>query len=173
MGLGLIFLIVAAFIGIILLGIYIYTFNTVTTSLLEQNVEVGAVNLSTATSNTLGQINNALINNGNIIGAAFLFGMVIGLIVAAYLTRKRNPAIFFVVDFILIVFFYIFSTYIANAYETTLAAIPFASTYTGIMPLASSFVLNLPLITVITGALVMLVSYAAIPSTKEEEVAGF
>jgi len=170
---GMILLIVASFIGVILLGIFVYAFNTITTGLLSQNVMVGAVNLTNATSDTLGQLNNAINNNANLIGAAFLFGMVIGLIAAAYLTRKRNPALFFAIDFILIIFFYILATYMANAYETTLAAMPFASTFTDTLPLASSFVLNLPLIVIITGALVMLVSYAAIPQTKEEEIAGF
>ncbi len=170
---AMILFIVMSFIGVILLGVFVFAFNTITISLLDQNVMVGAVNLSNATSDTLGQLNNGINNNANFIGAAFLFGMVIGLILAGYLTRKQNPAIFFVIDFVLIIFFYILATYMANAYETTLNAIPFASTFTETLPLASSFLLNLPLITIITGALVMLVSYAAIPGTKEEEVAGF
>lgn len=170
---GMIFLIVFSFVAVILLGIFVYAFNTITISLLDKSVMVGAVNLTNATSDTLGQLNNGINNNANLIGAAFLFGMVIGLIAAAYFTRKQNPALFFAIDIILIIFFYILSTYIANAYETTLNVIPFASTFTDTLPLASGFLLNLPLITIITGAIVMLVSYAAIPQTQEEEVAGF
>lgn len=171
---GMILLIVGSFVVLLVLGVYLFAFNTITSSLNSQDVSVGGdLNLSGVTGQTIGQINNSLILYGDYIAIAVLFGIVFGLILAAFLTRKKRMAIFFVVDFIIMIFFYILSTYISNAYETSLASITFSSTFTEILPIGSSFVLNLPLITTITGAIIMLISYAAIPRSKEEEIAGF
>lgn len=165
--------IVVALLGIIILGVVIYGYNTITTSLTSVDLQAGAVNFSNATSSTMGQINNALLNNSNLIGILFLFGLVFGLVFGAYITRDENPMIFLLVDIIILIFAYVLATYISNAYETILNNIPFASVFTTNLNQASSFLLNLPLVTVITGVLVMIVSYSSIPKSKQEEIAGF
>jgi hypothetical protein len=166
-------MIIVAFVGLLLIGIYLYGFNAITTSLTSQNIMVGQSNLTNVTEATLGQINTALIDHGNLLASVFLFAMVIAIILAGFITRGRHPVVFFVIEFIILIFAYILAVYIANAYETTLSLLPFAATFTGTLPTASTFLLNLPLITVIAGALTLIVSYAAIPKTKEEQVAGF
>lgn len=170
---GMLILIVGSLIGIILLGLWIYTFDAITGGILEQNIMAGQVNLTNATQLTLGKLDNALLQNANLIGGAFLFGLILGLIIAAFLTRDKKPKVFWIVDFIILILFYIIAVYISNAYETILEAIPFATIFTVNMSLPSSFLLNLPLITAIVGGIVMLLSYAAIPRTQEEQVAGF
>ena len=166
--------IIVAFISVIILGCFLYAYNIVTFSLLESNVGgAGAVNLTDATEKTMGKINTAMLSHANLISIMFLFGMAFALIFAAYITRDRSPAIFLVVDILIILFAYILAVYISNAYETVLNSMPFKSIFITNLSLATSFLLNLPRITVIIGALIMIVSYAAIPKTKEEEVAGY
>lgn len=166
--------IILAFIAIILIGTFLYTYNIITESLLTSDVKmVGQVNLSNATGSTLGQINTAMLSKANVVSIFFLFGMVFALIFVAYITRDENPAIFFVIDVLVIIFAYILAVYISNSYETVLSSLPFSSIFTTNLNYATSFLLLLPKITLIMGIIIMFVSYAAIPKTKEEEVAGY
>lgn len=169
----LFFFVIMGFLIIILLGIFLYTYDTITTSFLNQGGMVGQVNLTVATESTMGKINTGMLNQANIFSILLLFGMAFGLIFGAYLTRHEHPLIFFVVDIIILIFAYIIATYISNTYETVITAIPFSSIYINNMNYASTFILKLPLITTILGVVIMIVSYAGIGANKEEEVAGF
>ena len=84
-----------------------------------------------------------------------------------------GEGIFFIFEILILIFVYILATYISNAYETTLSAIPFSSIYTTNLNYATTFILKLPLIVTITGVIMMIIGYAGIPKTREEEVAGF
>ena len=158
---------------ILFIGVALYVHNTVTSELLSVTTPVGSENLSNITANTIGKINTAFLNQANLMGVLLLLGMVGGMIFGAYLSRGRSPMIFLVVDIILMIFAYVIATYLANAYETILISLPFKSIFVENLNQASTFVLKLPLIVVITGVLIMIVSYSGIPKAREEEVAGF
>ncbi len=165
--------IILAFLVIILLGTFLYCYNAITTSLLTAPAGVGAVNFTEATENTIGKINTGMLTHANIVAIFFLFAMVLAMFLVAYLTRDENPAIFFVIDILIIIFAYILAVYITNSYETVLGSLPFSSIFTTNLNYATSFLLLLPKIVAITGVITMIISYSAIPKTKEEEVAGF
>ncbi len=165
--------IILALVVVILLGTFLYTYNTITTSLLTSSSDVGEVNLTEATEDTMGRINTSMLNHANLISIFFLFAMVLAMFLVAYLTRGENPTIFFVVDILIIIFAYVLAVYISNSYETVLASLPFSSIFTANLNYATSFLLRLPLITVVTGVITMIISYSAIPKTKEEEVGGY
>ena len=165
--------IILAFVVVILLGTFLYSYNIITESLIDANVDVGQVNLTEATENTMGKINTSMLNQANIVAIFFLFAMVIAMFLVAYLTRDENPAIFFVLDILIIIFAYVLAVYITNSYETVLESLPFSSIFTTNLNYATSFLLLLPKITLITGVITMIISYSAIPKTKEEEVGGY
>ncbi len=166
--------IILAFTIIVLLGTILYTYGIITTSLLDPSIaDVGQVNMTSATEDTIGRINTSMLSYANIISIFFLFAMVIAMFFLAYLTRDQNPAVFFIIDIIVIIFAYILAVYVSNSYETILGVLPFSSIFSANMSYATSFLLLLPRITVITGVITMIISYSAIPKTKEEEVAGF
>lgn len=166
--------IIVAFIAIIVIGTFLYSYNAIVEGIVDSGVEMaGQVNLTNATMNTMGQINSAMLNYSNIIAIFLLFGMVFAMFIVAYITRDQNPAIFFVIDLLVVIFAYILAVYISNAYGTVLGSIPFLSIFTSNLNFASSFILLLPKITLIVGAIVMIISYSAIPKTKEEEVGGY
>jgi len=166
--------IIVAFIAIIVIGVFLYSYNAITSSLLDSGVEmVGQVNLTNATQNTMGKINTAMLNQANVISIIFLFAMVFAMFIVAYITRDKSPAIFFVMDILIIIFAYILAVYMSNAYEIVIESIPFQSIFTSNLNLASTFLLRLPEITIIVGVIIMIISYSAIPKTKEEEVAGY
>ncbi len=166
--------IILAFVVVLLLGTFLYCYSAITNSLLDSGVDaVGLVNLTEATENTMGKINTGMLNNANIVAIFFLFAMVIAMFLIAYLTRDENPAIFFVIDIVVIIFAYVLAVYITNSYETVLKSLPFSSIFTTNLNYATSFLLLLPKITLIVGVITMIISYSAIPKTKEEEVAGY
>ena len=165
-------LIIIGFLFVILIGTFLYSYNVITTSLLEANPDMGSVNLTDATEKTMGQINTAMLNHANLVSIFFLFALVISTFLLAYVTRDSNPAIFFVVDILIIIFAYILAVYISNSYETVLAQLPFSTLFVTNLNYATSFLLALPKIVVITGVITMIISYSAIPKTKEEEVLG-
>ncbi len=171
---NLFWFIIIAFIAVIVLGTFLYAYNTITTSLLGSGLDaVGQVNLTEATENTIGKINTSMLNHADVIAIFFLFAMVIAMFLVAYLTRDENPAIFFVFDILIIIFAYVLAVYITNSYETVLEFLPFSSIFTTNLNYATSFLLLLPRITVIVGVITMIISYSAIPKTKEEEVGGY
>lgn len=167
------FIIVASLIIIILAGVGIYSYDQIVGGLLDKNVMVGQVNLTNATQQTMGQLNNSLLQNANIYSVILIFGMFLGMMTAGFLMRARYPKILFVVDILIMVFVYILAVYIANAYETVLGSIPFSSYYSTYLGTGSSLVLRLPLISIIAGAITIILSYSTLPKTKEEDVAGY
>lgn len=165
--------IILCFIAIIVIGVFLYAYNEMTEGLLDSVEFAGQVNLTNATQSTIGKINTSMLNYANIISIFLLFAMVFVMFIVAYITRDQNPAIFFVIDIIVVIFAYILAVYMSNAYETVLGSIPFLSIFTNNLNFASSFLLLLPKIVLIVGAIVMIIAYSAIPKTKEEEVGGY
>ncbi len=162
-----------AFVFVLILGSFLYIYGTINTALTGTDISAGQVNLTNESINTIGQINTGLLNSADLIGLLFLFGMVIAMIVNGFINRDRNPKVFFVIDFLIMLFAYILAVYISNAFETVLNALPFQSLLIENMGGSVRFMLLLPKITLITGALTLILTYAGIPKTKEEEVAGF
>ncbi len=165
---------VLSFVVVILFASVIYASVTLTNALLNPNLEdAGQVNFTKAVEDTIGKVNIGMQRGGGLVALFLLFGMVIAMILNGYLTRERYPAIFMVVDIIILIFAYILAVYITNSFETVLGQIPFREIFTNNLNLATQFVLLLPKITVVTGVLVIIFSYTSVPKSKEEEVAGF
>ena len=165
--------ILIAFTFVIILGTFLFFFSTINAA-FQGNLVAGAVNMTDASDLTIGQINSAYINSADLLGIFFLFGVIISIIFAGFLVREETPKLFFMVDFILVIFAYILAAYISNAYETILASLPFQSLIASDLNTTSRIILFLPPLTVITGLITMAVTYAGIPKRREElDVGGF
>lgn len=159
----------AALLVSIFLGIAVYSFNLVTTT-IGQDVDVGQVNLKNVTDTTLGQLNTGMINNADTIGIVFLFGMLLLMIINGYYIGSKNPKLFFVIDIFLLALFFIPSIYISQIYETFInSSTVFQSTYIDIIPKVSKFMLNLPVIIGTVGVLTMILSYIGIRKDEGTE----
>lgn len=163
---------ILAFVFIIIVGVLLYTYGTFSDTLSNANIIAGDTNISNYSSDTVGKVNQGFHNSADIIAVLFIFGYVIALFLAGYLMRDSTPPFFFLVDFVLIIVAYIISTYLSNAYETFISAIPFASTYSGYMSSSSSIMLYLPRIIIVAGVIAMIITYSGIPKTRQEEVGG-
>ena len=166
---GLIDFIVGAFSIMLVIGIFVYAFNLITVSISIDQL-VGAVNLSSASADTIGQINTAILDKINLVGIMLLFGMTMALMVNAYFTRHRYPRILIIGDVLILLISYIIAIYISNAYETLINLEPFSTFFLVNLEDPSRFLLQLPFITVIIGILIMIITYSGIPTTRSEEI---
>ena len=156
-------------LGAIFLGLAVYGFNIVT-STLGQDVDIGQVNLQNVTNQTIGQLNQGFINNADTIGIIMLLGMCLLMIMNGYFLGRNFPKLFFIVDIFLLALFFIPSIYVSQVYETFInASTVFSSTYIDIIPKTSKFMLNLPSIIATVGILTMILTYAGIRKDEEKE----
>lgn len=158
----------AAFFIIVFLGIVLFVFGQVN-GILNIDVDVGQVNLADINSQTFGQINTAFFNNADTIGTIMLLGMVVLMMLNAFIFGKEYPKIFFVLDFVILIAIFITSVYISQIYDTLIHATTLLeSIYVNDIPKSSKFVLNLPYIIGTIGALLMVLSYSGINKENED-----
>ena len=162
-------IIIFAFVGIIILAILGFVFNSMYSG-LNQDVMAGQVNMSNATEQTFGTFNTAFNNNLDLFGLFLIFGMIGGLLMASFLMRGKWDKLLIVVDLILMIAVYITAVLISNTYETLLnASVGVISQFEGSMPKSSNFLLHLPRYVVVIGAVSMILFYSGIPKRESEQ----
>lgn len=172
---GSFFIIFISLLFAIFLGLTVFSFNLLTET-LSIDVDVGQVNLKDVTEATFGQINTGIINNADTIGIIFLFGMCILMMLNGYYTAKDSPKLFFVIDFFLVILFFIPSIYVSQVYELFINSTSILSgTFIDVIPKTSKFVLRLPIIIGTVGIVTMILSYSGLGEKQKGElsVAGF
>lgn len=164
----LIIFVVIAMIMIVVVGLYAYLFNAVT-GYLGADLNAGQVNMANVTASTMGQINTAILDKLDLLGMMILFGMTLGMFINAYFTRNDYPKLFIVLDIIILIVAFIVSVYISNMYETIITTEPFTSFFVTYLNKPSTFLLNLPIISVVVGIILIVLSYSNIPRSFTEE----
>lgn len=163
------YVLVMVLFGVILFGVFGFVFNAVFNG-LNQDVMLGQVNLSEATTSTYGVFNTSFNNNLDLFGMFLIFGMIGGLLLASFLMRGKWDKILIVVDLIIMVVVYITAVLLSNAYETLLTASSGIITqFEGSMPKTSNFLLHLPRYVVVIGAVCMILFYSGIPRREGEK----
>jgi hypothetical protein len=160
-------------IGVLFGAILIFTGGIITTKTYEalhQNIDVGQVNMINVTDQSFGQFYSMYINSAEWWGVSLIFGMILGLFLAAYMTRGSYPKFGVILDIFIIIVIFIVSLYISSSYKTMLDALneagePFLETYT---PHTSMFISNLPIFVVIIGVVAMVLFHSSIPRRAEE-----
>jgi len=165
----IIFLIVGLFISLI----FIFTCGIITVkinSALDQDINLGQVNLADMNAETFGKFATMYINNADFWGMSIIFGMVMGLFLASYLLRNTMPKFAIILDIFIIVAMFIVSLYVSASYSAILDAFnsagePFLEQYA---PKTSWFMVNLPIFVVIIGVILMVLFHSSIPRKTEE-----
>lgn len=169
-----IFIIIGVILSFLIgLGLFAYVTNMTNTALMSVEGDVGQVDFQDAVEKTWGKFNTGFINALNWWGIALIFGLFFGLIAVAYFTRDKKPLLFFILDIFLIYLAFLLAGYIADVYETLIMIDEFSTIFVQEMNLASKLMLNLPIITTIFGAIIMIISYIGLPKTSEEQIAGY
>lgn len=167
--LGLISFTVMSFMVLVVLGIIFFIYSTISTS-LAIDVSLGQVNLANITAQTLTPINTAMLANADLISYMMIFGMILGMFANAYFLRDRYHRLFIILDIIIMVMVYIIAVYIAYIYKLLITATTSFDIYITAMPKASSLMLNLPIIVPIVGVIMMILSYAKLPRSRDEPI---
>ncbi|MFA6190641.1 MAG: hypothetical protein WC711_04015 [Candidatus Staskawiczbacteria bacterium] len=163
----MIFAIVLMLIGVILFGIFAYTFHEFTTA-ITINESIGQVNLADAVGSTLGKLDVAMLNSLDWWGLALIFGCIIGLFLSSYWLSGESPKLFLIIDIIILVLAFILAVYLSQTYKLFLEATAGIDTFTTYMPKSSKFLLNLPLFVGVIGAINFILHYSGIPKNRKD-----
>lgn len=164
---GLFLFVLISFLAIIILGVYGVIFSQINTA-LDQNVTFGQVNLQEINNDTFGTINTAFLKNIDLIGYTIIFALIMFMMASAYLLRGTYPKLFIIADIIIMVFVYILSVYVSDAYSTLINSTSILNIFSNNLQKSSILILNLPKIIGIIGAIMMVLTYSSIPKQQDE-----
>jgi len=157
--------IIIAFILILLLGVWMYGHNLITITLMEAGIENDLINITSATEDTFGQVNDAM-QVFHFLAFGVIFAMAISIFISNYLI-KANP-VFFIIYLFIAVVAVIFSALISNAYEGLMVDPTIGSTLSGFGG-ASFIMLNLPLWTAVIGIVGAIFLFIGVTRDREME----
>lgn len=168
-------LIVILIIGVFFASIILLILGLVSTSMnsaLDQDIELGQVNLAEVNSNTFGKFNDMVVDNADWWGVSVIFGMILGLFLSSYFLRNTFPKWGIVLDIFIIITMFVVSLYMSSSYQLLLDGLA----QSGLTFLEDSvtstsmFMLNLPVFVVIVGVMMMILFHSAIPRRTEERI---
>ena len=84
---------------------------------LDQDIDLGQVNLREVNANTFGKFNEMVVVNADWWGISLIFGMILGLFLSSYMLRGRLPRWGMIIDIFIIIFLFIASLYISSTYQ--------------------------------------------------------
>jgi len=139
-------------------------------SVLDQDIDLGQVNLREINDDTFGIFTTMVMNNADWWGISIIFGLVGGIFLSAYFMRGKFTKIAIILDIFFIIIAYIVSLYISSSYQLLLdtlssAGEPFLEQYAS---KTSMFILNLPMFVTIIGVVSFIIFHSSIPRKSEE-----
>lgn len=151
---------------ILLLGIIAIKTNEA----LNIDLDLGQVNLAELNAQTYGKYTTMILDHADFIGICAIFGMILGLFLSSYFVRGTYPKWGIILDIFIIIAFFIFSIYLSQAYTSIVNALAqadltFLEDY---MNKTSMFIVNLPIFTVVIGAIMMFLFHSSLPKRKGE-----
>ena len=160
----LLFYCILVFVG----GIVVVNINEA----LNQDIDIGQVNLQTINSQTFGKFATMFLSNADWWGISLIFGTIFGIFLASYMMRGTVAKWGIILDIFVILAMFIVSLYVSATYSTLLDALAgagqtFLEDYT---PKTSLFLLNLPIYIVIVGVISMVLFHSTIPRRQEEQI---
>ncbi len=155
--------VVSAFLIVVILGFWIFVFQSLTDAMTSIPTQPGAPNISDIAHQILVPVNNAM-RNFEWISFAMIFAMGIAIFIFNYYNH-RNPA-FFWLYILMVIMAVVISVPLSYAYEDLLTDNVIGSTLTGLK--ASSFViLFLPIWTAVIGIFGAIFLFIGIQRDKE------
>lgn len=139
---------------------------------LDQDLDMGQVNLKDINEDTFGKFAEMYLNNADWWGISIIFGMILGLFLSSYFLRGRFPKWVIVIDIFIIIAMFVVALYISSTYGILVDSLnsageDFLEVY---IPKTSMFMLNLPIFVVIIGVISMILMHSSIPRRSEERL---
>lgn len=148
------------FFFMVFFGITILGFNLVNNA-LNQDVDIGQVNLQETNGYTFGKIADAMVHSADMIAIIFIFGMILLMMANAYFFGDSNK-LWIPIDVFILVFVFILARYMSSIYSTLINSTDILSVYADSLPKTSTFLLNLPIYIPVIGAIIMIITYSGI-----------
>lgn len=146
------------FFLLVFMGLALIVFTTIN-DILNMDVDIGQTNLQEINQDSFGKITTGLLNNADIICLAIIFGQMISMFMIGYLFGDDNK-LWIPTDLIILIFIMIFSIYLAQAYQLVInTPSSLFNVYSDNLTKSSLLLLNLPELTGIIGALLMIFTY--------------
>ena len=152
-------LIFLGFMGIIIMGIFVYGGNLVNQTFKSIDVTIGDQNFTEVYDATLGKGINAFLNSADEYGLGLLLGMIILMVIISYSFAEKQKT-WIVLEFVILIVAFIFAVMIQNAYSTVInSSTTFLNIYSIDLIKSSKFILNLPIIIPIVWCFIVTLVY--------------
>lgn len=152
-------LIMLGFIGIIMIGIFVFGANLIDQTFGSINVMIGEVNFTEAYDDTLGQGINTFLDQADSYGLGLLFGMIILIVISSFIFKEKHK-LWLILEFIILIVSFIFAVTIQRIFNTYInLSSEFLDIYSIQLINSSKFILNLPIIIPIVWAFIVILSY--------------
>ncbi len=160
-------LIFLGFIGIVMMGIFVFGANLIDQTFGSIDVMIGVVNFTEAYDDTLGQGINSFLDRADSYGLGLLFGMIILIIISSFIFKEKHKS-WITLEFVILIVAFIFAVTIQRIFNTYINLSPeFLDIYSIQLINSSKFILNLPIIIPIVWAFIVILSYGLFRKEKE------
>ncbi len=155
----LIVLIFLGFMGVLIMGIFVYGANVVDQTFSSIDITIGDQNFTEAYDDTLGRGINAFLNSADNYGVGLLLGMVILMAITSFTFSEKQKA-WIVAEFVILIIAFIFAVMIQGAYDTVInSSTTLLDIYSVDLINSSKFILNLHVIIPVVWSFMILLTY--------------
>jgi len=156
----LIFFIFFALFTVVIAGTALYGFETFDSTLSNlSGINIGNVSFEESYNDTIGRGLKTVISTFSTVSFALVLGMIIVMLVIGFKSSKDNK-LWIVLDVFIIVVAFATSVYISIAFSSFInSSSTFLDIYSVDLQRTSTFLLNLPFVIAIIGAMIILVTY--------------
>lgn len=155
-----------AFIGIIMMGIFVYGANLVNQVFSSVDFEIGEQNFTKVYENNMGRAVDSFLNSADNYGLGLLFGMIIMMAFTSYTFREKQKA-WIIIELGILFLAFIFAVTLQRSYNTVInSSTTLLDIYSIDLIRSSRFILNLPAIVTGVWAIVIVITYGVF--RKEE-----
>ncbi len=169
----LFFFIAISFIIVVIFGTFFYGLEVYDNVSRNITLELGDINFTSTYADTLGSGISATLNALTISAMAIIAGMIIVMLLISF-RFKQNNTLLIVLDIFIIIVAFVAAIYISQSFDTFInSSSEFLDIYSVDFDRPSRFILNLPTIVAILGALMMMINYIPIFKRGEPNVLQF
>ncbi len=152
-------LIFLGFMGIVIMGIFVYGANLIDQTFTSMDIQIGNVSFQEAYNDTLGIGINVILNSADNYGLGLLLGMIILIVISSFIFHEKQK-VWIVLEFFILIVAFILAVTIQRTYNIVInSSTELLDIYSIDLINSSTFILNLPIIIPIVWAFIIILSY--------------
>ena len=164
----LLVLIFLGFMGVVIMGIFVYGANLVDQTFSSIDVDIGGTNFTETYDDTLGLGVNAFLNSADNYGLGLLLGMVLLMAISSFIFQEKRK-VWIVAEFGILLIAFIFAVTIQGAYDSVInSSTTLLDIYSVDLVNSSKFILNLPIIIPVVWSFIVILSYGLFRKERQD-----